>query len=276
MRNDSHDDLNLVSGLRATDDDHEVFNQPAAPVAPSMAVTPVKSGGSQAILWVLLLLLAGALAFLVWWGRGQLEQINAQLIATQDSFAQTSEAAAGQLQDISGKVVATESTLTAERESMKLRIKQLETQQADLQKQVQAFNAQANALKDQQQKLDGEIKAQKSAVTAAEAGLKRLEQGQAAISTELTSVKRAQPQLEPLNNELASLKRELAELKKADTGAALRRIEQDVFVLRSELESRASTQNTSEFDAFRAQMTRHINTLQSQVQNLQQQLDARR
>ncbi len=49
-------------------------------------------------------------------------------------------------------------------------------------------------------------------------------------------------------------------------------------MLRSELDSRPATSagpNTAEFDAFRAQMTRHINTLQSQVINLQQQLDAR-
>ena len=51
-----------------------------------------------------------------------------------------------------------------------------------------------------------------------------------------------------------------------------------LLVLRSELDNRpAAAQGpaTAEFDAFRAQMTRNINTLQSQVQNLQQQLDAR-
>jgi len=30
-----------------------------------------------------------------------------------------------------------------------------------------------------------------------------------------------------------------------------------------------------EFDAFRAQMTRNLNTLQSQIQNLQQQINSR-
>ena len=33
--------------------------------------------------------------------------------------------------------------------------------------------------------------------------------------------------------------------------------------------------NTAEFDAFRSQVTRNINTLQAQIQNLQQQLRAR-
>jgi len=38
----------------------------------------------------------------------------------------------------------------------------------------------------------------------------------------------------------------------------------------------AAANNTAEFDAFRAQMTRNINTLQSQIQNLSQQVNARR
>jgi hypothetical protein len=33
--------------------------------------------------------------------------------------------------------------------------------------------------------------------------------------------------------------------------------------------------NTAEFDAFRAQMTRNLNTLQAQIQNLQQQINSR-
>ena len=47
-------------------------------------------------------------------------------------------------------------------------------------------------------------------------------------------------------------------------------------MLRSELENRpAASSNTAEFDAFRAQVTRNITTLQSQIANLQGQLDAR-
>ena len=44
---------------------------------------------------------------------------------------------------------------------------------------------------------------------------------------------------------------------------------------RSELDNRQGQNSTAEFDAFRAQMTRNISTLQSQVQNLQQQISAR-
>ncbi|HBM08938.1 MAG TPA: ATPase, partial [Pseudomonas sp.] len=59
---------------------------------------------------------------------------------------------------------------------------------------------------------------------------------------------------------------------------AISRLEQDVLILRSEVDNRpAATPGvvTSEFDAFRAQMTRSINTLQGQIANLQQQIDQR-
>lgn len=46
-------------------------------------------------------------------------------------------------------------------------------------------------------------------------------------------------------------------------------------MLRSELDNRAGQNSTAEFDAFRGQVTRNISTLQSQVQNLQQQINSR-
>jgi hypothetical protein len=51
---------------------------------------------------------------------------------------------------------------------------------------------------------------------------------------------------------------------------------QDILVLRSVLDNQsAKNSSTAEFDAFRAQMTRSLNTLQSQIQTLQQQLASR-
>ena len=72
---------------------------------------------------------------------------------------------------------------------------------------------------------------------------------------------------------------EVAALKKqGNPSAAVERLEQDMIVLKSELENRpapAQGANAAEFDVFRAQMTRNINTLQSQMQNLQKQISAR-
>ena len=50
-------------------------------------------------------------------------------------------------------------------------------------------------------------------------------------------------------------------------------------MLKSELETRPAAApaqgSTAEFDLFRGQVTRNINTLQSQIQNLQKQISAK-
>ncbi|MGL4316483.1 MAG: ATPase, partial [Pseudomonas sp.] len=65
--------------------------------------------------------------------------------------------------------------------------------------------------------------------------------------------------------------------KQGNQSQAIKSLEQDLLVLRSELDNRPapSSTNTAEFDAFRAQVTRNVSTLQAQVQNLQQQINAR-
>jgi chromosome segregation ATPase len=92
-------------------------------------------------------------------------------------------------------------------------------------------------------------------------------------------LKATQDSLAQLDGRLKGLGSDVEALKKqGNPNQAIRSLEQDLLVLRSELDNRpAPTQgaSTAEFDAFRAQMTRNISTLQSQVQNLQQQLNAR-
>jgi hypothetical protein len=80
---------------------------------------------------------------------------------------------------------------------------------------------------------------------------------------------------------LKSLSADVANLKKSNNGQAIERLEQDMIVLKSEQDNRAaqsasSGASTAEFDAFRGQMTRTINTLQSQIQNLAQQINTRK
>ena len=55
-------------------------------------------------------------------------------------------------------------------------------------------------------------------------------------------------------------------------------LEQDVLVLKTQMENRTASSSgatVQEFDAFRGQTTRNLNTLQSQIQNLQQQINSR-
>ena len=64
--------------------------------------------------------------------------------------------------------------------------------------------------------------------------------------------------------------------KQGNPAAAIARLEQDLVVLKSEQDSRAAASDgptNKEFDVFRIQTTRNVTTLQSQVQNLQQQIN---
>ncbi|MEM7928114.1 hypothetical protein Q4R04_20360, partial [Morganella morganii] len=64
--------------------------------------------------------------------------------------------------------------------------------------------------------------------------------------------------------------------KQGNPSQTIKGIQDDLLVLRSQLDNRpAQGGNTAEFDAFRTQVMRNINTLQAQVQNLQQQLNTR-
>ncbi|MNE72690.1 hypothetical protein D3C80_1686510 [compost metagenome] len=102
-----------------------------------------------------------------------------------------------------------------------------------------------------------------------------------AVNSELAALKAAQVDGGKLDTQINSLAGEVAALKKqGNPSAAIERLEQDLLVLKSEQENRpatpaASGASVAEFDAFRRQMTRSLNTLQSQVQNLQQQINAR-
>jgi len=76
-----------------------------------------------------------------------------------------------------------------------------------------------------------------------------------------------------LSDEVAALK------KQGNQKAAIESLEQDMLVLKSQADNRpaaaAGGASVQEFDAFRGQTTRNFNTLQSQIQNLQQQINAR-
>ena len=272
MRNDARDDFDNVPTLRADADDHdELASSPGARERTTVYSrnTPVikVKGPSTGPLWALICALLVAVGGLAWWSFQQISLMEQQLVATQESFARISEEAAGRLQAISGKVVASESTINTGSEALKLQIKQLEEQLLEQSKRQQGLVA------GQQGDLD-----------------QRFEQINAAMLLQVTAQKENQARLEAdiksLGTELATLKAgvaqqatDVATLKKqGNPSAAVERLEQDMIVRKSELETRpapAQGANAAEFDVFRAQMTRNINTLQSQMQNLQKQISAR-
>ena len=281
MRNDAHDELDHVPSLRAEQRDHDDYapdtQEPARGNGYGRAAThaPAKPA-STGPLWALLGASMIALAGLGWWSFQQISLMEQQLVATQESFARISEDAAGRIQDISGKVVATESSVTSGSEALKLQVKQLENKLAELAKQQQGVSAQQGEQGKRIEQLATQVKGQEGGEAKLEAKLNTLSSEQTALKKEQAAVKTAVAGQSKVAEKVASLSSEIETLKKqGNPNQALARFEQDLLVLKGDLETRPTGNSTAEFDAFRAQMTRNISTLQAQVQNLQQQIDAR-
>lgn len=278
MRNDAHDDFDDVPSLRADPLDDDVFPTTSGArertAVHSRSAPAVKAkGAGTGPLWALVGALFFAFAGLAWWSFQQISLMEQQLVATQESFARISEEAAGRLQDISGKVVASQTSVTSDSEALKLQIKQLESRLQDQGRQQQGVVGQATDLDKRLEQMGAQSAELQAANTQLQAQLK-------AQGGELASLKGAQADGGKVDAQLKSLAAELAALKKqGNPGAAIERLEQDLIVLKSQQDNRPATaQNgasTAEFDAFRGQVTRNINTLQSQIQNLQQQLNTR-
>ncbi len=274
MRNDTLDELDSVPSLSTDVRDHDYGHEheptersPAYGRGNGLAVAP--KGASTGPLWALVGALVIALGGLGWWSHQQIDLMSQQLVATQESFARISEEAAGRIQDISGKVVATESSVTSGSEALRLKVKQLESKVAELSKQQQAASTQQTGQSKRVEQLAADLKAQQDSASQLDGKLKNL-------AGEQVALKAAQGEQAQLDSQLKSLGSEVEALKKlGNPNQAISRLEQDLLVLKSEQENRPAASNTSEFDAFRAQMTRNISALQSQVQNLQQQLNAR-
>ena len=295
MRNDAHDELDDIPSLRA----ERERGGPYPPPQLEPVLQPAESrrhkrrgGGSTAPLWAMVVALFIALGAFGWWSYQQISRLEMQLVATQDSFARISEDAAGRLQDISGQVVATESNVTTESEAVKLRIRQLEKQSLDLIEQNRALATQQQSLVGKQGNQDqrlaehgkqlqtfaSDLQNQQGTIAALSDSLKKVSGEQAQTASALNETKASLASLEKLTAQLDGLGKEIAALKKqGGSSQDLSRLEQDVLVLRSELENRPRAQgvNTSEFDSFRAQVTRTINSMQGQLANLQGQISGR-
>ncbi|MBW1246868.1 ATPase [Pseudomonas tolaasii] len=272
MRNDAKDDFDNVPGLRAdVGDDDDFEPTPATSVrSRSTPVVRVKSA-STGPLWALVGALLIAFAGLAWWSFQQISLMGQQLVATQESFARISEEAAGRLQDISGKVVASEANVNNGSEALKLQIKALETQLLEQGKQQVGVAGQATEL---DQRL-----AQMSASTTDLSNANAKLQGQVqALTDAVATLKAAQGDAGKRDAEIKDLAADVAALKKqGNPSAAIARLEQDLVVLKSAQDNQPANSDAptnKEFDVFRIQTTRNITTLQSQVQNLNQRLNA--
>jgi chromosome segregation ATPase len=281
MRNDAHDDFDDVPSLRADTLDDDDFPATARTTLHSRTPPVVKvKAASTGPLWALVGALFFAFIGLAWWSFQQISLMEQQLVATQESFARISEEAAGRLQDISGKVVASQSNVNSDSEALKLQIKQLETQLLDQSKQQQGVVGQASDLDKRLAQMTAQTTEQQNANSQLQAQVKALSAELATLKSAPADTGKVDAQLKSYDAQLKSLGADITALKKqGNPSAAIERLEQEIVVLKSEQDNRpAAAQgggNTAEFDAFRGQMTRNINTLQAQIQNLQQQINAR-
>lgn len=285
MRNDANDDFDDVPSLRADSLDDDDFPTTARTSVHSRTAPVVKvKGPSTGPLWALVGALFFAFAGLAWWSFQQISLMEQQLVATQESFARISEEAAGRLQDISGKVVASQSTVNTGSEALKLQIKQLEGKLQDQSKQLESKlqdqSKQQQGVLGQTSDLDKRLAQMTTQASEQQAANAQLQAQVKALSGELAALKSAPADTSKVDAQLKSLGADIAALKRqGNPSAAVERLEQDMIVLKSQQDNRPAAaqggNNTAEFDAFRGQVTRNINTLQAQIQNLQQQLHAR-
>ncbi|MCX2544660.1 ATPase [Pseudomonas sp. COW5] len=281
MRNDAHDDFDDVPSLRADTLDDDDFPTTARTSVHSRTPPVVKvKSASTGPLWALVGALFFAFIGLAWWSFQQISLMEQQLVATQESFARISEEAAGRLQDISGKVVASQTNVNTDSEALKLQIKQLQSALQDQSKQQQGVAGQATDLDKRLALMTAQTTEQQNANTQLQAQVKALSAELATLKNAPADTSKVDAQLKGFDAQFKSLGADITALKKqGSSNAAIERLEQEIVVLKSEQDNRPAAaqggSSTAEFDAFRGQMTRNINTLQAQIQNLQQQLNAR-
>ena len=280
MRNDLLDEMDNVPSLkperddrplsrRPTDGDDEPYREPVG------HARPARRGPSTAPLWVLVAALTLALAGVAWWSHQQLVLMQDQVVATQENFARISEDAQGRLRDISGKLVESESSGTTSREALLLQVKTLQTKVAELSRQQQGVADNQQAQDNRLQDLTTALETVQNGSGTVDSRLKALADEQAALKHGLTQTGTLAEQVANLTAQNKALQADIAALKKPSAQSqSLGDIQQDLLVLRSELDARPVGPDSKEVDAFRLQTTRNITTLQSQVQNLQQQISS--
>ena len=310
------DDLNVdLAGFRVTGEDRvgaeNVGRHTAAQAPPVVRAVrePAPVRQRNGALWAVCASLLMALLGLGYWSHQQQTLLQQQLVATQESFARISEAAAGQLQDISGKVLATESSLTEVEQARLLQISQLEDQ---VQQLLAAVQTQERALQEQQQGLLANQQDVQQVQQASSALAERLAERLAELAPlgglidavaqqqqrQQQSLTALQQQAEQAGETRAVLRSELdqanQQLEQLEQLTALQQqlAQQDIRLARQSGQLQALLEASSapsveqqrlesvdealrSIDSFRVQTNRTLSTLQTQIGNLQQQLNQR-
>lgn len=305
MRNDAHDEINDLPSLSAVcteTSDQSATVAAAEPLTENQAQinTPASSSSKAVgILSAVSFALVCASASFVWWSMQRMQLLEQQLVATQDSFSRISEDAEGRIKAISGQFTATESSVLGDNERLKMRLNKIESAAVETAKQQQISTAAHAAqltkisnelstlvdalavMKKHNEQQQQVLEQQKNTLNTVQ---QELRTGLASYQQQLTDLQKTSTQhqqhfaqLSEQEKKLAHLATQLAALQKNTvTSADLTRLQQDMLILRSELEQRSSTTSSAhngpslaDFDAYRAQTNRTISALQEQVRHLQ-------
>ncbi len=305
MRNDAHDEINDLPSLSAVcteTTDQSATVAAAEPLTENQAQinTPASSSSKAVgILSAVSFALVCASASFVWWSMQRMQLLEQQLVATQDSFSRISEDAEGRIKAISGQFTATESSVLGDNERLKMRLNKIESAAVETAKQQQISTAAHAAqltkisnelstlvdalavMKKHSEQQQQVLEQQKNTLSTVQ---QELRTGLASYQQQLTDLHKTSTQhqqhfaqLSEQEKKLAHIATQLAALQKNTvTSAELTRLQQDMLILRSELEQRSSTTSSAhngpslaDFDAYRAQTNRTISALQEQVRHLQ-------
>ena len=305
MRNDAHDEINDLPSLSAVcteTTDQSATVAAAEPLTENQAQinTPASSSSKAVgILSAVSFALVCASASFVWWSMQRMQLLEQQLVDTQDSFSRISEDAEGRIKAISGQFTATESSVLGDNERLKMRLNKIESAAVETAKQQQISTAAHAAqltkisnelstlvdalavMKKHNEQQQQVLEQQKNTLNTVQ---QELRTGLASYQQQLTDLQKTSTQhqqhfaqLSEQEKKLAHLATQLTALQKNTVDSAdLTRLQQDMLILRSELEQRSSTTSSAhngpslaDFDAYRAQTNRTISALQEQVRHLQ-------
>lgn len=307
MRNDAHDEINDLPQLSAARTEPVLhisqhaqdadFTAPTHAAELHTAPTSNVGVGFLSALIIALLCASGAFA---WWSVQRIQQLEQQIIATQAVFVRISEDAADRIKAISGQFTATESSASTDTETLKTRLNTLESAAVEQAKQqhirlteysarLTQLNTELTQLREVASTLDATSAQQQQTFEQQNNSLNTLqqdfttrftqqEQQLASLHTSNDAYQQQRAQLNDQVTALQNLSTQLAQLQKNSVSVEeLGRLRQDILILRSEVERRATVSaaaryngpSLTDFDAYRAQTNRTINALQEQVRQLQ-------
>lgn len=259
-----------------------------------------KHGAKQGKLWLAYLCLIALGGAAAWWGEQKMRSLEAELMALkehQNRTVQGREDFAEQLKTLQRRLSAIEAQPVPDLQPLSVRLQSVEhrlsnTEQSPVTQNtaevpeasaIQPLATRQVELEQHLEKLQGHLDAVNDVLGKLQAGMttildrqNHLEAEQAKWSAQLEQQQR------DAKADLELAKKQWVTPVIPDHSPALKHLEQDILVLRSEVErmpkpvaaaSNKPSVTVQEFDVFRSQTTRHITALQGQVANLQDQID---